>query len=56
MADFSTVRVNEKGEKPIPFDSSTSAVTLIVKGNSWGITGFKAFSASAPIKVNTVSV
>lgn len=32
----------------LPFDSRTSDVTLIVKGKSLGITGYKAFSARAP--------
>lgn len=31
-----------------PLDSSTSAVTLMVKGKSLGMTGLRAFSASAP--------
>lgn len=37
----------------LPFDSSTSAVTLIVKGKSLGMTGLKAFSARAPLKTHT---
>lgn len=32
----------------LPFDSRTSDVTLMVKGKSLGITGYKAFSARAP--------
>lgn len=33
-----------------PFDSNTSAVTLMVKGKSLGMTGLRAFSARAPAK------
>lgn len=34
--------------KNSPFDSSTSAVTRIVKGKSLGMIGLRAFSARAP--------
>lgn len=35
-------------EQDAPFDSSTSAVTLMVKGKSLGTTGLRDFSARAP--------
>lgn len=37
-----------------PFDSNTSAVTLMVKGKSLGMTGLRAFSARAPAKTRTM--
>lgn len=36
-----------------PLDSKTSEVTLIVKGKSFGMTGLKDFSASAPVNIET---
>lgn len=39
-----------------PLDSSTSAVTLMVKGKSLGMTGLRAFSASAPSHRETISI
>lgn len=39
-----------------PFDSSTSEVTLIVKGKSLGMTGLRAFSASAPLETNIMNM
>lgn len=33
----------------VPFDSKTSAERRIVKGQSTGMTGFRAFSARAPV-------
>lgn len=40
--------ISETHSAHSPLDSSTSAVTLIVKGNSLGMTDLKAFSARAP--------
>lgn len=40
----------------VPLDSSTSDVTRMVKGKSAGMTGLKAFSASAPNVTHTADI
>jgi len=46
---MSYVRGVVKWRGDIPLDSSTSADTRIVKGNSLGTTAFNPFSAKAPV-------